>query len=113
MAEEVKHTPGPWKLLAVGDNQRFCPADQNNHSILTLEDEGSSTFACVYEESDAHLIAAAPDLLEALKETLFLASAYGPEGKSPTEENAILDRARAAIAKALARLPTSTDGRDA
>lgn len=63
---DVKHTAGPWKLLEVGDKPKLCPADKNNHSILTVIEEDGVAFAVVYEEADARLIAAAPDLLEAL-----------------------------------------------
>lgn len=99
MTETVKHTPGPWKLLAVGDRSRLCPADQNNQSILTLEDEGSSTFACVYENSDAYLIAAAPDLLEALK--LFVrAEKMARDGNPPQDADELIKIGDAAISKA-------------
>jgi hypothetical protein len=93
----TQHTNGPWKLLEVGENKRFCPADKDNQSILTIEEEGRSLFACVYEEADARLIAAAPELLEALKNML-------PENNRLDEHFrptfATCEEARAAIAKA-------------
>lgn len=102
MAETVKHTPGPWKLLTVGDRNRLCPADKNNQSILTLEDEGNSTFACVYEEADANLIAAAPDLLEALK--LFIRSEkMARDGNPPTGADELIELGESAVAKAEGR----------
>ncbi|NGP19321.1 hypothetical protein [Devosia aurantiaca] len=59
------HTEGPWDLVLVGDSiQKFTPAS-SGMSILTLVEEGSSTFACVLEEADAWLIGASPELLEA------------------------------------------------
>jgi hypothetical protein len=92
---ETAHTPGPWKLLAVGDNKRLCPADKDNQSILTIEEEGTSLFACVYEEGDAHLIAAAPDLLEAIQAVVD----YG----AMTGASWVIEKATAAIAKAEGR----------
>ena len=62
MSEQAKHTPGPW--LASGD------ADAN---IVTVEakDKGYTTvcrlgYSTPTREANARLIAAAPDLLEAL-----------------------------------------------
>ncbi len=64
---DVKHTPGHWQLLEVGDKSpRLCPADKHGCSILTVVEEGGITFAAVYSNDDARLISAAPDLLEAL-----------------------------------------------
>jgi hypothetical protein len=85
------HTPGPWKVTNFND---------------IMDDEGDTFVGVSFRSgskeraANARLIAAAPDLLKSLKETLHLASAYGPEGKSPREENSVLDRARATIAKA-------------
>jgi len=62
------HTPGPWCLLAVGDGtSRMCPADAERVSLLTIVEEGDADFAAVYNDADARLIAAAPELLQALK----------------------------------------------
>lgn len=100
MVDTVKHTPGPWKLLTDGDRNRLCPADQNNHSILTLEDEGNSTFACVYEEADAHLIAAAPDILKVLKR---IDAAMDFDGTCHPLFNGLQKQMQDAIAKAEGR----------
>ena len=43
---------------------------------------------------NAHRIAA---LESALRETLFIAMAYGPEGKSPPDEEAVFARARGVL----------------
>ena len=61
------HTPGPWRLMEVGDggNVHLCPAASDCISILTVTEEDGIAFAGVFKDGDAHLIAAAPDLLEA------------------------------------------------
>lgn len=66
----MKHTPGPWK--AVG---------------LTIG-HLSGVVTIAKTEKDAHLIAAAPDLLEALKLCLSELSRYdySNDEKSPTEQ---------------------------
>ena len=65
MAE--KHTPGPWKLYAVGDSPLLCPATAEGESLLTIVDEDDVRFAAVHSEADASLIAQAPAMLEALR----------------------------------------------
>ena len=55
-----KATPGPWKMLPVGDGrQKFAVADSEFLSILTVTDEGGGTFGTVYDDDDARFIAAA------------------------------------------------------
>jgi hypothetical protein len=65
----AQHTPGPWSLKPVEDRsiKHLCPVDGERMSLLTIvhQDE-APPFAAVYKDADAHLIAAAPDLLEAL-----------------------------------------------
>ena len=53
-------TPGPWKMLPVGDGrQKFAVADSEFLSILTVTDEGGATFGTVRDDADAKFIAAA------------------------------------------------------
>jgi len=57
--EKMKHTPGPWKA----DNWATgwtVSAPDSHYSVCHLED-------CNNAEANAHLIAAAPDLLETAK----------------------------------------------
>lgn len=99
-----KHTPGPWKAepMADGDWRVTCDAArQVGHYWLAniYRDNGSAEQVA----ADAHLIAAAPGLLAALKA---LANALqmpaGPRGIMDLVP-AALARARAAIAKAEGR----------
>lgn len=89
----MKHTPGPWEIT-----RSFDPGYKNisapKHTALAqvvwcMEDEERSPMC----EANAHLIAAAPELLEALE------ALVADESKEyiPTR---LWDAARAAIAKA-------------
>lgn len=61
--QEFKGTPGPWSLRVTG-------AHWNNPKLQNIEinygTDGECICDTVYEIEDAHLIAAAPELLEAL-----------------------------------------------
>jgi hypothetical protein len=72
----AQHTPGPWMLETVRTSSGIC------HKIGAFPSRGAreTTYACVYDDglstqlhptpellANARLIAAAPDLLEALK----------------------------------------------
>ena len=70
-----KHTPGPWSYQI----SRYEP------EAFDIIEPGIGALAIVKSEDYARLIAAAPDLLEALKEL--------------TLERGMTDKARAAIAK--------------
>lgn len=96
---EFKGTPGPWKVNTIGQHW-------NNKSLTHIEVtfgmEGECVCDTVYEMADANLIAAAPELLEALQDVLsefegILLDEYSTE----PEENEYCVKARAAIAKAL------------
>lgn len=86
----MKYTPGPWSVNVIGQHW-------NNKSLkhieVTFGQDGECICDTVYNPSDANLIAAAPDLLEALQDALH---AYDKHGEHPE-----WDFARAAISKAL------------
>lgn len=56
----TSHTPGPWHLLLNDETQEFDIVNDNEKMNI----------AHVHIEEDARLIAAAPNLLEALKQIL-------------------------------------------
>jgi hypothetical protein len=90
------HTPGPWRYLP-GDVPAFRP-------IVQRGSEGGfivQGLSREREDADAKLIAASPELLEALEELVEIASVLEPTclGDGRAKENRI-DRARAAIALA-------------
>jgi hypothetical protein len=93
-----EHTPGPWTAFALPDRDGFC-----THQIHWSPD-GECVTDGVYGEANALLIAAAPDLLSALR-TLLAESEDWAEvlnGERPSLLDAI-DAARSAIAKAEGR----------
>lgn len=98
---EANHTPGPWWVDDFGTGDVRVGADPSKGMGPPICD--SRTFICkMYQEDErgidakanARLIAAAPELLEALQKMLNDNSFYFPEG------NPWGDAARAAIAKA-------------
>jgi hypothetical protein len=101
-----KHTPGPWRA-AKGTHEIFiqCAAPTGPYdvaTITTLEENGEQSKA--ETQANARLIAAAPELLKALKAALEWSQSDidGFEDISPTEEmlEARIDIIQAAIAKA-------------
>lgn len=106
--ERVEHTPGPWnQYVAIGPNKEI--------TVLTVP------FAGEYVErarADAFLIAAAPDLLDALRDAERLLNHMGDilNGMDCVEESdeematPIFAKVEAAIAKATgAATPTGDD----
>lgn len=92
--KEFKGTPGPWVVNEMGQHW-------NNKALVHLEitfgEDGECICDTVYQREDANLIAAAPELLEALQ-CIIEACTWDTYGK-PGYEN--LEAAKAAINKAL------------
>jgi hypothetical protein len=98
----AQHTPGPWKAISPHPGQwAICKESHQKH----LE---SWTVAYVrdfqkQDEANAQLIAAAPELLEALRDAEFLLRKAGQlAGPMQDSYNRSAADARAAIAKATA-----------
>jgi hypothetical protein len=83
-----KHTPGPWSYSK-------CPCRMQGCASFTISVQGSVGF----EEGDARLISAAPDLLEALVSLAAEARRYLPD----YDEHPEVQKADAAIEKAEGR----------
>ena len=75
MTNEIKHTPGPWKV-GMGGSIRCDYTDKDGDDIIIggIKNRsiqiGSSPFSTPNQKeqsANAHLIAAAPELLEALE----------------------------------------------
>jgi len=99
---EIKHTLGPWTLETVRTSVGVCfkvgpfPWKQGklNHACIYADYPSSAEHAeCL---ANARLIAAAPDLLEALQELV----AEAVEVWEYAEDYAHIERARAALSKA-------------
>jgi hypothetical protein len=84
-----KHTPGPWTYTK-------CPCNQKGCSQFTISTQGGVGF----EEADARLISAAPDLLEALKGASKAIREYRSQGAPTAYWDDVEAQAKAAIAKA-------------
>lgn len=85
-------TPGPWVIEKAAD--AYCIASVGNLVIMP----SSGKVKHDNTEADARLIAAAPDLLEALEMIVAEADSYTARTGKPVYN--WLDQARAAIAKA-------------
>ena len=87
------HTPGPWQYLPGDEDEETC-------GLIV----GKTAWVCDFVsdpiEANARLIAAAPDLLEALKEMVEIAELTIGWFSTPPNANGPLIQARAAIAKA-------------
>ena len=99
---EAKHTPGPWSVMA-GDNYEIrSPLLPREYPHHCKEDSTGDFVAYVgnhapdFGEANANLIAAAPELLDAL--IGLVAWADDPRRDDPVED---LRKARAAVATAL------------
>jgi hypothetical protein len=95
-----KHTKGPWE----SHNGEVTTQQVNGRSfrrIAAVQDYGMGSLPEV-DEANARLIAAAPDLLEALRAMLAEAEQYGFGGNSGGHGTGRVacDQARYAIAKA-------------
>jgi hypothetical protein len=92
----TKHTPAPWKMVDAGPHY-------NNKAITNYQiqygDDGECISDHVYEEADARLIAAAPELLDALK---LAASVLSGDEMTKYSLVKALEKARDAISKAVA-----------
>lgn len=89
------HTPGPW---FVGETWKLRPPIYCNTGEICTTEHGQED-----SRANARLIAAAPELLEALKELVEWAMDAATELDIPTHSPSCISKARAAIAKAEGR----------
>lgn len=132
--EMSAHTPGPWKIRATGGPSVHVTGPKEMAPGRKFTGPPGDVVAFVHDERgereenpNARLIAAAPDLLEALEQLLWLAeprcsaleleaSRHPTEGRPGSARMArrSVDHARAAIAKArgtVDRIVELPDGR--
>ena len=89
-----KHTPGPWRVVDSWNDHMV--EGQNGEEIIWQDGPHNTP---TINEANARLIAAAPDLLEALEDLILLAQAVMHENGGYMVDDELSD-ARAAIAKA-------------
>lgn len=90
----MKHTPGPWRVGKNLANQATVEPTNNRHFVIaTVPLKSEEDYA------NAVLMAAAPDLLEALKDLLQTMLNRG-EHLGLDDRGPVLDKARAALTKA-------------
>ena len=102
---ETKHTPGPWRYnIETGYRKIDVVTAENANLIAELPFSGSMA-----PEANARLIAAAPDMLEALEavigshEALVIKDKPLPDARFETVSTEAIAAARAALAKAEGR----------
>lgn len=116
---EQKHTPGPWEIVEYGDDDLpnlVIHRGKTENRICFMATPGSHGDPGRIE-ADARLIAAAPDMLEALREILRVRdwAVMAGADKAPLPQDLIrqfalmqipaIDAARAALSKAEGRKP--------
>ena len=108
MSNQPKHTPGPWFAKRAGDGGYFEWYVGRDGENCSIAEDITDPVTRDPSEANAHLIAAAPDLLEALKAII----SDDMEDQKTAQEfggfvlpDELRTAARAAIAKA--------EGRDA
>ena len=97
----AQHTSGPWTMETVSTSSGVCfkvgpfpwKNGKLNHACIYADYPSPGSFEYLTAVANARLIAAAPELLEALKELVEYMAAAGFDVS--------LDAARAAIAKAV------------
>ena len=73
MNEQTKHTPGPWDIHESEGRIEIHPADDIDGLRVIADLVFGDTLSADECRANARLIAAAPDLLEALKQILPMA----------------------------------------
>lgn len=103
----TQHTPGPWRWSGPDYEREHNPPEECASYGLTGSGDGDVLSGCgncgniFYNEANGRLIAAAPDLLVALKECSFrLATLVAASGDFSDVNAKALDTATAALKKA-------------
>lgn len=102
---EAKHTPGPWEWtndIRTGDGRKtWSLIGKHGYGVLSCDGEANSPQDLGGDgESNAHLIVAAPDLLEASEAVVSILDAVRHTVGLGKNQIARIDKLRAAIAKA-------------
>jgi hypothetical protein len=94
----TQHTPGPWAFAYAND---VGPDDDYFIEFFEVLTRDCTVLARVEKESDARLIGAAPDLLDALQDAYeILGISYPLTEPDSDKRGVVLSKARAALLKA-------------
>lgn len=93
---DARHTPGPWKAVEAAYNPPGWLWVQNGPGALLADVHQNVNIPLDARNANARLMAAAPELLEALQEII-----TGADGEGWSQLDAGFTKARAAVAKAL------------
>lgn len=99
---EFKGTPGPWSWWTSNSFKRLSSASGKDGDVLcptVCLSDGHPTL--IVSKEDMALIESAPDLLEALQESVYRLDTLISTGSEVYLDVLARDKARAAIAKAL------------
>ena len=105
--ENGKHTPGPWYVA--GEQSGVTEYSDTRHIYAQADKDagGTGCVACVASSTaNAALIAAAPDMLEALRS----AAAFAEQWVGANEGSMLADAREAMLAKARAAIRKATGG---
>lgn len=94
-AKAVSHTPGPWIAEAETDRRPAGVSAPHNYALADVFGESRAV-----REANARLIAAAPEMLEALRNVAAVGHARDNVERANDKLDACIEWARAAIAKA-------------
>lgn len=92
-----KHTPGPWYLDEVSADDWQVNSDLHDHCLFQITPTIGVQSLTEEDKANAQLIAAAPDMLEALQS--LIVCDFGANGWTETAEQAAI-KARTAVLKA-------------
>lgn len=103
---KAKYTPGPWKICKKFPHQKFIEVEHGDKhtkgaASLVIARVTCRTTWQEQQEANARLIAAAPELLEALQECVELLEFLSPEVRGGYSPDGAYAKANSAIAKAL------------
>jgi len=91
----TNHTPGPWVFHEQGDANQFCLLTSDKNWVISFGQNGE--LSTEKQIANAKLIAAAPELLNALIDVL---NVYGPRANNGTIGHVVITKAERAIKKA-------------
>ena len=72
----MNHTPGPWKAV----QRQYWWSIETDTEEITSSPDAERRYGCVEKEENARLMAAAPEMLEALED---IARGAGPYSRDP------------------------------